>query len=566
MEQKTVDLLVIGGGAAGMTAALTGRMESLDVLLCEKAKQVGGTTATSGGTTWVPGTHLSVQAGVPDKVEDARAFLKSVVGERGGEHLREAFLRSGPDMVAELDAKTAVKFAAALAHPDYVKNQPGEAFGGRALAPVPFDAKVLGDDFDRVLPPRPEFMGLGGMMVNRNELSALLRPVSSVGNVKTTLKVVLPYFKDRLKYKRGTRLVMGNALVGRLLYSLKQYQTEIWYEAPLQELLLEEGRVIGAIVDTVNGRQRIIARKGVVLATGGVAWNPALRQQYFPVGTRDYSLAPQLSTGDGLSNGLKVGAKLDNEDHPVLWFPCSTFKKPNGQMAVWPHIILDRAKPGLIAVNASGKRFVNETDSYHDFCVGQLAAQHNNASTPAYLICDDAFIHKYGLGLIMPGAQKLKHYLKHGYVVQAATVRELAGKIGVDAHELEQSVIRNNAYAITGEDLEFGRGTGKMNRFNGDADVGPNPCIGPILTAPFYALAVKPIDCASSVGFAGDEYGRVLNQQGVAIQGLYACGNDLASIFKGTYPGPGTTIGPGMVFGWRIAKHAAGKLAHESGL
>lgn len=561
MDTKTVDLLVIGGGAAGMTAALTGRLEGLEVLLCEKAKQVGGTTATSGGTTWVPGTHLSVQAGVPDRTEDARAFLKAVVGERGGEHLREAFLQSGPLMVAELEAKTAVKFAAALAHPDYVKNQPGEAFGGRALAPLAFDAKVLGQDFERVLPPRAEFMGLGGMMVNRNELGALLRPLASLGNAKTTLKVVLPYFKDRLKHKRGTRLVMGNALVGRLLYSLQQAQTDIWYESPLQELLLENGRVVGALIDTADGVKKVLARKGVVLATGGVAWHQALRQQYFPVGTRDYSLAPISNTGDGLSHGVQAGGKLDNESHPVLWFPCSTFKRPNGQVAVWPHIILDRAKPGLIAVNQAGKRFVNEADSYHDFCIGQLAANNDSPSLPAYLICDDAFVHKYGLGLVMPGAQKLRYYIKHGYVIQADSVRELAGKIGVDASELEQSIIRNNAHAITGNDTEFGRGSGAMNRFNGDAAVKPNPCLGPILQAPFYALAVKPIDCASSVGLAGDEFGRVLNEHGEVVVGLYACGNDLASIFKGTYPGPGTTIGPGMVFGWRIAKHAAGTLA-----
>ncbi|UOO93619.1 FAD-dependent oxidoreductase [Vitreoscilla stercoraria] len=560
MEHKTVDLLVIGAGAAGMTAALTGRMEGLDVLLCEKQTQVGGLTATSGGTTWVPGTHLSVKAGVPDKVEDARTFLKAVMGERGGEHLREAFLRSGPAMVSELDSKTEVKFAAALAHPDYIKNQPGEAYGGRALAPVAFDARVLGEDFDRVLPPRPEFMGLGGMMVNRNELTALLRPVSSFGNAKTTFKVVVPYLKDRLKYKRGTRLVMGNALVGRLLYSLKKYQTEIWYESPLKELLMENGKVVGALMDTQDGIQRVMARKGVVLATGGVAWNQKLRQKYFPIGTRDYSLAPKSNTGDGVSHGLSMGAQLDNETHPVLWFPCSTLQKANGQLAVWPHLILDRSKPGLIAVNASGKRFVNETDSYHDFCIGQLAANEKTPSLPAYLVCDDDFIHQYGLGLVMPGAKKLNAYLKQGYLVQAPTIRQLAEKINVDASELEQSVIRNNAYSITGLDEEFGRGMGKMNRFNGDEKMKPNPCIGPILRAPFYALAVKPIDCASSVGLAGDEFGRVLNEQGHVITGLYACGNDLASIFKGIYPGPGTTIGPGMVFGWRIAKHAAGTL------
>lgn len=214
--EKTVDLLVIG---AGMSAALFAKLNGLDVLLCEKDTQVGGTTATSGGTVWAPGSHLSIKAGVPDNIEQARIFLKSVVGSRGGEHVRDAFLDSSPKMIRDLDEKTSVKLNSCLAHPDYVKNQPGAAFGGRALAPAEFDASVLGSDFKYVKPPRPEFMGLGGMMVNRNELNALLNPFSSGPNFMTTMKVVLPYFLSRLRFQRGTRLVMGNALVGSLFYN-----------------------------------------------------------------------------------------------------------------------------------------------------------------------------------------------------------------------------------------------------------------------------------------------------------------------------------------------------------
>lgn len=285
---KQVDVLVIGGGAAGMTAALTAKREGLDVVLCEKAPYVGGITATSGGTTWVPGTHLSDKAGVPDKVDDARTFLSHVCAGRGGDALREAFLVSGPEMIRELDEHTDVKFVAATAHPDYIGNVPGEAYGGRALAPVPFEAAVLGKDFDRVRPPRREFMGLGGMMVNRSELDALLNPFKSADNFKTTMKVVLPYFKDRLKYKRGTRLVMGNALVGRLYYSLVKHQVPVWFESPLVRLLVEEGKVVGAVVKRDGVETEIRARKGVVLATGGVGHNAALREQFFPKGTPDF--------------------------------------------------------------------------------------------------------------------------------------------------------------------------------------------------------------------------------------------------------------------------------------
>lgn len=559
---KQVDVLVIGGGAAGMTAALTAKREGLDVLLCEKAPYVGGITATSGGTTWVPGTHLSDKAGVPDKVDDARTFLSHVCAGRGGDDLREAFLQSGPEMIRELDEYTDVKFVAATAHPDYIGNLPGEAYGGRALAPVPFEAAVLGKDFDRVRPPRREFMGLGGMMVNRSELDALLNPFKNKDNFKTTLKVVLPYFKDRLKFKRGTRLVMGNALVGRLYYSLIKQQVPVWFDTPLLRLMVEAGRVVGAVVRSHGTETEIRARKGVVLATGGVGRNAALREQFFPKGTPD-SFAPEENTGDGIQAGMAVGGTLANQEYPALWFPTSYHTPDDGYRAMWPHIILDRAKPGLLAVLPDGRRFVNESDSYHDFSSAQIrrSQEQGGAVLPAYLIVDDAFVNKYGLGFIMPGGKTLAHYLKRGYLKKAANLRDLAAQLHIDADALEATVARYNELAATGEDSDFGRGTSKMNRFNGDAGVQPNPCLRPFVTqGAVYALEVKPADLAGSLGLNCNTVGQVLGANGSPIEGLYACGNDLASIFKGTYPGPGTTIGPGMVFGWRIAKHLAGKL------
>lgn len=559
-NDKQVDLLVIGGGAAGMTAALTAKLEGLSVLLCEKEPYVGGITATSGGTTWVPGTHLSEQAGVPDTVEAAREFLGHVCRDKSGADLREAFLTSGPQMIRELDGKTEVKFVAAQAHPDYIGPLPGEAYGGRALAPLAFDGKLLGEDFDRVRPPRREFMGLGGMMVNRNELGALLNPLRSVDNLKTTLNVVLPYFKDRLTYKRGTRLVMGNALVGRLLYSLKQQNVEIWYDAPMQQLLHEDGRVNGALIRQ-NGREvRVLAAKGVVLATGGAGWNASLRQRFFPQGTPD-SFAPRSNSGDGIAAGEALGAALENTDAPALWFPTSFTQERDGYQAMWPHIILDRAKPGLLAVDAQGQRFANESASYHDFSTAQLAHHQQTPALPAYLIVDEAFIRQYGLGFIMPGGKTLAQYLRRNYLVRADSLAELARRIQVPAEALAATVQRYNEMAVRGEDTDFGRGSSAMSRFNGDAAVSPNPCMRPLAQhGPYFALAVRPVDLAGSVGLACNTNGQVLNETGGVIEGLFACGNDLASIFRGTYPGPGTTIGPGMVFGWRIAKFAAGTL------
>ncbi|MEM5369198.1 FAD-binding protein [Paraburkholderia azotifigens] len=559
---EEVDLLIFGAGAAGMTAALIAHHEGLKVLVCEKTEAVGGITSTSGGTTWVPGTQLSVDAGVPDSVDDARRFLQSVVGERGGDEAREAFLQSGPLAIDELQRISDVRFVAAAAHPDYVTGS-GAAFGGRALAPVPFDASVLGADFARVRPPRKEFMGLGGMMVNRSDLNALLFPFASVGNFKRTVAVVGRYFIDRLRFPRGTQLVMGNALAARLFYSLRKRGVDVRFEAPLVELVRENGRVTGAVVGSKNGAtKRIGARRGVVLATGGITRHPALRKQLFPAGAQPLSLSPETHTGDGVGSALKLDARLENGgDSPGLWMPCSIRRSGNGKDSVWPHIILDRAKPGLIAVNGRGERFVNESNSYHDFVMGMLRDEGKGASVPAHLIVDAAFIRDYGLGLLMPGRSRARiaGFERAGYLVKGATLAELAKRLDVDAAGLARTVETYNRHAASGEDPAFGRGSGPMSRFNGDAAQKPNPCVRPLGDGPYYAVTVWPADLACSAGLAGTANGEVLDAQGAVIPGLFACGNDLASIFRGTYPGPGTTLGPAIVFGWRIAKFVAGK-------
>ncbi|WP_174906453.1 FAD-binding protein [Burkholderia diffusa] len=566
---EEVDLLVFGAGAAGMTAALVAHHEGLAVLVCEKTAVVGGITSTSGGTTWVPGTRLSVDAGVPDSVDDARRFLQSVVGARGGDDAREAFLQSGPDAIDELARISEVKFVAAAAHPDYV-NGPGAAYGGRALVPAPFDARVLGRAFARVRPPRKEFMGLGGMMVARADLNALLAPFASAANFKRTVAVVGRYAMDRLSFPRGTQLVMGNALAARLYYSLLKRQVEIRFDTPLLELVRDDGRVTGAIVTTPDGgRRRIGARLGVVLATGGITRHPSLRQQFFPAAARPLSLSPATHTGDGVDRAQRVDARVENGgDSPGLWMPCSIRRAPGGDGdSVWPHIILDRAKPGLIAVNSRGERFVNESDSYHDFVMGMLRDSGNGPSVPAHLIVDAAFIRTYGLGLLMPArsAARIAAFERAGYLVKGATLAELAAKLQVDANGLARTVATYNRDAANGEDPAFQRGSSPMSRFNGDPAQQPNPCIRPIGAGPYYAVTVWPADLACSAGLSGTANGEVVDVDGRVIPGLFACGNDLASIFRGTYPGPGTTLGPAIVFGWRIAKFVARRDAGSTG-
>ena len=449
-DMSEVDLLVCGAGAGGMTAALVGALEGLQVLLVEKTGQVGGTTSTSGGTTWVPGNSLGAAVGCPDEAKDADAFLRHVVGNRGGDDLRQAFLASGAAAIDDLAARSEVRFAASAAHPDYLDG-PGSAFGGRALGPLEFDGRRLGRDFDRVRPPRPEFMGLGGMMAARTEIDALLNPFRSVANFRKGSGIVLRYLADRLRYRRGTRLLMGNALAARLFYSLRRNDVPILFDTAARELLVENGRVVGLHLETPEGDRIVRARRGVVLATGGIGWNGAIRQRLFPEATRALSLAPATNTGDGADLATRAGAGFqDGGDSPALWMPCSSYRRADGHLAVWPHILLDRAKPGLLAVNASGRRFVNESDSYHDFSMGQIRAEAEGPSMPSWLICDEAFIRRYGLGLVLPGGRGLARLQKAGYVLSAPDLSALSALIGVDAVALRQTIADYNAAAETG--------------------------------------------------------------------------------------------------------------------
>jgi succinate dehydrogenase/fumarate reductase flavoprotein subunit len=244
--------------------------------------------------------------------------------------------------------------------------------------------------------------------------------------------------------------------------------------------------------------------------------------------------------------------------------PISVQNGKDGKLSVWPHIIMDRAKPGLIAVNDRGRRFVNEADSYHDFVQGMLRDQEVHPGASTYLVCDRSFIRDYGIGLITPGTRNLQPFVDSGYLIQAETLGDLASRVQVDAAALRDTVASHNRYAEAGRDDAFGKGDSVLNKFNGDPANKPNPCLRPITVAPFFAVQVFPADLASSAGLAADDDARVLDGDGAPIVGLYACGNDMSSIMRGHYPGPGTTIGPAMVFAWRAAMHAAGKKASTS--
>lgn len=552
-SHREVDLLVIGGGPAGMAAAIFAKLEGLDVLVVEKSTQVGGTAATSAGSLWIPGNTQSLKAGYKDGPEPAARYLESLIS-RGGERnlrMRNAYLETGPRAIDYLEANSEVKFVACGKHPDYRDNT-GAAVSGRAIVPEIFDGRLLGRDFERVRPPIQEFLVLGGMMVAKTDIPRLLGRFASVGNFFHSGKLFFRYLMDRLSYSRGTRLTMGNALVARMYYSLKKLGVPVLFETQLEKLVYDGGAVQGALLGSKLGTQRILARRGVVLATGGFAHSEDYRSRFMPDAKPIYSLAAPSNTGDGIRAAEELGVRIAPEDNGNggFWTPVSITHRADGTKGLFPHLSLDRAKPGLIAVNKLGKRFVNEANSYHDFVEAMFASEGKQA-IPAWLICDTAFIQKYGIGSIYPGTTDLKPFERTGYLISASTPEQLAKLINVDPAGLLESIRLNNEYAKTGVDKDFGKGTTELNRFNGDPAVGPNPCIGPIGEGKYHAVVVWPGEIACSTGISTDEDAHVLNGKGEPVQGLYACGNDMSSVMADSYPGPGTTLGPAVVFAYR---------------
>ena len=392
-------------------------------------------------------------------------------------------------------------------------------------------------------------------MVSKDDIGPLINRYRSPGNFLHAVRLMLRYAFDRMRYRRGTRLTMGNALVARLYYSLKQRNVPVLFDTPLADLITSGDRITGAVV---GAGKRIRARIGVVSATGGFARNQTYRERYLPQPARPWSMAPEENSGDGIVLAEGLGARISADKHPSggFWSPVSVTRRRNGSTGLYPHLSLDRAKPGLIAVNSAGRRFVNEAVSYHDFVEAMYRSHETVDTMPAWLICDSRFVRRYGLGAIKPGERRLKRYARDGYITIANTIEILAREINVDPKGLSKTVSRSNHQAEEGVDHDFDKGGDTFNQFNGDPENTPNPCLGPIRSPPYVAIAVWPAEIGCSVGLSTTVDGEVLRPDGEVIRGLYACGNDMSSIMSGTYPGPGITLGPAVVFGYRVAMHA----------
>lgn len=558
-EDRGADVLVFGTGAAGLTVALVAAQQGLKVRLFEKSAFAGGTTATSGGSLWVPGAPPILRNTPEVDVDRARKYLLGELGEWVRHDLLDAFLSASPEAIDYLESNSEVKFAHAT-NPDYHADQPFGSSTGHAITALPFDARLLGNDFTRLKPPRGIFMVLGGMMVGRREVPMLLRPFSSLNNLRRTISLLFKYANDRLRYPRGTRLLIGNALVARYMYSLRRAGVSIEYESQLIDLIKENGRIVGAVVEQEGRKTTVLARRGVVLATGGVPHSPALRAELMEAHPHNYSMADEGNTGDGVSLARKVGAVVDRAvSNPAYWSPASIRRFANGSSTLWIHGHMDRGKPGLLAVGATGRRFVNEADSYHDFVLAMFGGDGQRQNVPAYLICDHRFIRKYGLGLVRPLISRLAPFVRDGYLLRGDTIEELAERAGIDSSALRKTVDTYNTDAVKGVDSQFGRGSMVLNRFNGDPEQRPNPCMSPLDHGPYYAVQVWPCSIGTAIGLATDADSRVLDENGQHLPGLYACGNDVSSVFRGFYPGPGATLGAAVVFAYRAAMSLAAR-------
>ena len=562
-EDMTCDVLVIGSGAGGLSTAITAAKHGLDVVVVEKEAHFGGTTAYSGGVLWIPGHRKPGPRDPEDHRDAARRYMRDQTGAHHDEAAVEAFLDAAPDMVEWFERETEVQFVPTL-YPDYHPDAPGGAQVGRSILAAAYDARRLGKHMSRLRPPLKTITFIGMMFNSSNaDLKHFFNVTKSAASAWYVTKRLASHFKDLALYRRGVQVTSGNALVARLVKSCFDLGIPIHTQAPARELIRENGKVVGARVAGERGDVRITARRGVVLACGGYPRDAARTRQTFPHlrrGGEHLSPTPPGNTGDGLNLAQSVGGRVDIRFDGVgaaAWMPVSRVPLSNGEFGVFPHL-LDRYKPGIIGVLRNGKRFTNESNSYHDVGAALITACEPFPETAMWLVCDAAAMRKYGLGYAKPAPMPLGGLIRQGYLFKGRTLAELAEKTGIDADGLVATVQAYNEGARSGEDRQFGRGTTAFNRYLADQDHTPNPCVAPLDKGPYYAVKVVMGDLGTFDGIKTTPVGEVLDDHGAVVPGLFAVGNDRASIMGGNYPGAGITLGPNMTFGYITGRFLAG--------
>ncbi|UCP00633.1 FAD-dependent oxidoreductase [Metapseudomonas lalkuanensis] len=546
-NERRCDVLVIGSGASGLAAAVTAAHQGLDVLVAEKTDQLGGTSAWSGGWLWIPRNPLARAEGIEDSEQAVETYLRAELDVDALDERQRAFLHHGPEMVDFFQRHTQVQFQSGSRMPD-MHESPGAIHGGRSLCALPYDGRQLGPWLHALRPPL-DLISLGGMGIAAGaDLTHFLNASHSPRSALYVAGRLLRHWRDRLLHGRGLHLLNGNALVARLLRSAIDLGVSLETGAAATRLLQDGQRIAGAELMQDGSCLKVLARQGVVLACGGFPHDRPRIARLF--GHEHLSAAPDTNTGDGLRLGEAVGAKaVEDLSSPAAWAPVSRVPRGDGRFSGFPHL-MERAKPGFIAVTRNGRRFTNEADSYHDFMNALFRATPAGEEPVAWLLCDHRAQRRYGIGWARPFPFQTGRYVRNGYLKKAASLTELARLCGIDGEGLQATVAAFNAHAERGTDPDFQRGASAYNQAQGEPLHGPNPSLGALAKGPFYAVKLVPGSLGTFAGLRTDASARALDDRGEVIPGLYVVGNDMASVMGGRYPSGGITLGPGMTFGY----------------
>ncbi|MFJ7744471.1 FAD-dependent oxidoreductase [Peribacillus sp. NPDC097295] len=542
------DVLVVGSGAAGLTAGLTAQLKGMSSLVLEKTEFYGGSTALSGGAVWIPMNQYLEEANVADSLDEARAYLDATVGDRVPRELKEAYLNRGKEMLRYLHEHTKhMRFEYTPGYSDYYPEKPGGFPKGRSVEPVLFDLRQLGEERKKM---RRANLPTYGMVMNSYEFHKLNMIKRIFAGKKMALRVGMRLMRSVLTGFRPSAL--GEALVGSLRLSLEEAGGELWLSSAFCDFVVEDGKVTGLVIEREGKRMNIQARRGVVLGAGGFSRNQELREKYLPAPTStEWTSAAEGQTGDIIEASLRAGAKLDLMDK--VWGAPSVV--PPGEKPFF--LVAERGIPNMIVVNSEAKRYLNEVAPYHEFVDHMYEHDKTGAGTiPSWLILDKTAKSRYMFMGLMPGQSFPKRWLESGYIKVGSTLSEIAEKTGLPIDNLTETIQRFNRFALKGKDEDFHRGDSAYDHYYGDPTL-PNPNLAPIEKAPFYAVPIYPGDIGTKGGVTIDDCARVLHENGSPIEGLYAAGNCSSSVMGETYPGPGATIGPAMTFSYIAVDHMA---------
>lgn len=560
-ETVHVDFLVVGSGAGALTGAIRAHDLGLKTLVVEKSGYYGGTSAMSGGSIWIPNNHLMPGVGVSDSDEEALTYLKAITKGEVEESRLQQFIRKGREMLQYLEQRGDLHCDALPKYCDYYPDQPGAKPGARTLEARRFCTLKLGLDLRQLRPPHPACVTFGLFHMSAADAYQAVR-----GDWRVYLEMMknaLLYFAAfplRLIAPRSTRVTLGNALVAPLRLGLKRRGVPLWLNSPAKELLVEDGRVVGAIIERDGRRITVRASKGVLLGTGGFENNPVLRQQYLPQPTStDWSAANKHNTGDALAMAapLQPALRLMND---AWWTPAT--RVPGSAPA--HAMVFEKGMPNSLFVDSRGQRFTNEAAPYIE--VVNAMYRHHRAgereAVPCWMIFDAQYRRRTAIsGAIYPSTMMpdsvVPERLMDTLLFKGDTLSALAHKIGVDAQNLQETVMRFNRFAQTGVDEDFGRGGNDSDRYYSSPASRPNPNVGALETGPFYAVPVVAGDIGTKGGLLTNADAQVLREDGSVIGGLYACGNCSAAVMGRSYAGAGSTLGPAMAFGFVAAETAA---------